>query len=245
MNFFNNDDITFCVGIHVFNDFEFLEKSLESLSETNFLKNTKIFFLDNCSSQENVKKLILQFTKDNINKVQSFYFRNNLHIDVLENNLNLIRQMRKIDSDFYVILDSKQTYNPDWLYELKKIILLQTNKNECIYTLLHVPINLKHMYFNLLEEHGNFNVYHSVSETGTVIPKEYLKFFEEELNFNEYYQRNVDGYVSWYISLLCNLRIVGPKKDFIKQLTLSDILNKNLKLITQELNKNKKNTLLE
>lgn len=215
MIFFSNDDVKFCIGMTTFNRSDYLERSLTTLKKVNYLPETKFVFVDDCSTDTKVNDLILDFVKEKSDTVQSFYFKNSTNIGSLENYLNLLNRMKEIESDFYVIIDSDCIFNCNWLYELKRMILLQNDRNKCIYTSWYMPQNKNQSYYNILEEHDSFNVCLTANGTGMVLPKCLMKYFHEELDREVYNKRHFDGYISWYLVKKLDLRIIGPKASYM------------------------------
>jgi len=212
----SNSDFTFCIGMTMFNRSEYLRKTLDSLSKVNYFKNTKFFLVDDCSTDEQVGILASNFIRYMSPTLQCFYLKNSMNVGSKENYLNLIKQMKQVDADFYIIIDSDCIFNSNWLCQIQKIISLQPDKNTCVYTSWYVPQNIKAHYSNILESHDNYNVTMTVNGTGMVLPKCLLKYFEaEELNFDIYNKRHFDGYVSFYLKEKLGLRFIGPKVSYM------------------------------
>lgn len=215
MMYFSNDDIKFCIGMTTFNRSDYLEKSLNTLKKVNYIPETKFVFVDDCSTDPRVNDLILDFIKEKSDIIQSFYFKNGNNIGCLENYLNLIKKMKEIDADFYIIIDSDCIFNCNWLYELKRMILLQNDKHNFVYTSWYIPQNKNASYYNILETHDSFNVCLTANGTGMVLPKCILKYFDEELDREIYDKKHFDGYVSWHLIQKLNLKIIGPKASYM------------------------------
>lgn len=211
MIYFSNDDVKFCIGMTTFNRSDYLKISLNTLKKVNYFPETKFVFVDDCSKDSRINYLILDFIKEKSDTIQSFYFKNGNNIGCLENYLNLIKKMKEIDADFYIIIDSDCIFNCNWLYEIKKMILLQNNKEKCIYTSWHMPQNKNQDCYNILEQHDEFNVCLTANVTGMVLPKFLMKYFDEELDREVYNKRHFDGYVSWHLVKKLDLKIIGPK----------------------------------
>jgi len=199
----------FGIILTTFNRYEYLEKTLETLSKTNFLPNTIIKIFDDCSTENKVIELLNNFNLiDNNVKLIKIFNKNNLGSK--ENYKRSIISFENDDIDYIVNLDSDCLLNKDWLIKLNQLI----NNFE------H---NIICSSFSCLYHHGNpFNYVKEIDDCyyerdtlnglGVCFPKILIKEFKLETH------KHFDEYLCKELKNKYNMRCICTKTSYIQHI---------------------------
>lgn len=210
--FFNSKkDFSFTLAFKIFNNHNALEKTLSSLEKSNLLSNLKILFVDFCSTELEVKKILLNFVKKYNNEYYILLVKKKSNEAQIDNYFHVVSELKNFDSDYYVFLDDNCDFLPEWLYTLKYLISMQLDLNDKFFTLRDVYHYECQIRPNLIESHDTFNVYRSIKKSGFAISKNQLEKISSVIPNNNFYD-----YLNWNFD--DNTKIIGPKNNLINDL---------------------------
>jgi len=175
----------FGVNLTTFNRFEYLKKTLDSLSKTIFLPNTVLLITDDCSTDINVINLLNDFIINNENVKLIKYF-NKSNLGSKNNYIKSILYFEQFDIEFLVNLDSDCILNNKWLIELNKLINTFDENIICSSFCCKFHHGNPHNYIRLIEE--NYYERDTLNGLGVCFSKKLINDFNIETNkhFDEF-----------------------------------------------------------